>query len=699
MPRQLAWVLIGLCLFAAAASASAANLVIYDDASQNGFNSGCSFGGVANEFDFANTTPVHSGTYSVRFTPDSFNAISWCTPATYTSPTEYSGIDFWVNGGTTGGQNVDVVLGLAGNLAVAASLTSLNGGNPIPIGTWVHIQASFTSGPLAYSGQFDQISLQGEITGTIQPNIFFDDVSLLISASNLPDKIFGNGFEASRTIAPILIEPGVSACGGLTAERYTWQDTASRARSATLTHNDIGNAGHRGELCDYTYHTDAVSVRDVQELTAGNAGGFGYIVSHLVYGSAAFNAAIANDGDDSPLGHGFTGTYMRLLNGRHHAILRFQLNYPRWGVPASNVPTKYNVPVTIDWLIATGRDHPLWSVSYDLTEAPANAVEADSRAPYGDMAFDGAGSAAGYGNNVGGVAWGDHYKFTTTGAPPMTLTSTWDWSAPNTIPYVYLWTQNPAPDAEMGIVQSEDIAKQDAGSEFTSPFWTKTSATMTGCVGGNGNPIGTYLMPCVDYQWAYQANADDTDPNGGPAADKHLTWGTGYGFLGFTNYPGDGGANVAGGSRTSYSTHIVLGLHSPAPTSAQVTQVENAMLSTLSASVGTVLTSGPAGVNRVDPRNYQPAGYNRVYGTWDVDVGASANAATITLDTGGPVLKNPIFVLHNYTSPNPPTSVTLDAAPLAADAGYYATVDPVGLRLWITLNSDWAGSHPLVITP
>ncbi|HET8941746.1 MAG TPA: hypothetical protein VFN13_07150, partial [Rudaea sp.] len=417
-------------------------------------------------------------------------------------------------------------------------------------------------------------------------------------------------------------------------------------------------------------------------------------VSHLVYQSDAYNAAIANDGDDSPLGHGFAGTYTRLFQGRHHAILRFQLNYPRWGVPASNVPTKYNVPVTIDWLIATGQDHPLWSISYDLSAAPDKAIQADSRAPYGEMAFDGLGSAAGFGSNVAGVAWGDNYAFTTTGAPPMTLNSSWTWNQPNTIPYVYLWTTNPGPDAEMGIVQTEDIGKQDAASQFTSGFWGKTSATKTGC------PSEGYLMPCADYQWGYQANADGTGLNGG--GSKRLTWGTGYGFQGDSAYEGnDPNLTHVGWPRQSYSTRIVFGLHSQLPTRVQVAQVENVMASTLAASVGTVLTSGPAGVNRTDTRAYQPSGYNRVYGTWDVDVGASANTATINLNAPGTGVDNPIFVLHHHSA-NLPASVTLDGVALTADVDYYASIDAPNVdhadtRLWITINRHWTGSHSLSV--
>ncbi|MEO7323438.1 MAG: hypothetical protein ABIW82_01270, partial [Dokdonella sp.] len=193
---------IGLLFGANALYATAANLTVYDDQSENGFNDGCSFGGVPGDFNVANTVTVHTGTHSIRFTPDNFNAVSWCAPATYSAATDFTGIDFWVNGGTTGGQNVDVVLGLGVNSVIFASLTSLNGGNPIPAATWVHIQAPFTTGALMYAGQFDKISLQDE-SGAVQANMYFDDVALVgPSSAATGNYIFGDSFESEYMLVP-----------------------------------------------------------------------------------------------------------------------------------------------------------------------------------------------------------------------------------------------------------------------------------------------------------------------------------------------------------------------------------------------------------------------------------------------------------------------------------------------------------------
>ena len=179
---------------------ASADVVVYDDQSKNGFNQGCSFGGVPADFFFAATAPVHSGTRSIRFTPDNFNAVSWCTPATYSATSDYVGIDLWVNGGAGGGQNADIVLGLAGNPVASASLATLNGG-ALPANSWVHIQATFASA-LGYGAQFDQISLQDE-SGVTQANMYFDDVTL-VAAGSAPsgNSIFADSFEPEYLFVP-----------------------------------------------------------------------------------------------------------------------------------------------------------------------------------------------------------------------------------------------------------------------------------------------------------------------------------------------------------------------------------------------------------------------------------------------------------------------------------------------------------------
>jgi hypothetical protein len=217
---------------------AAADLLVYDDQSENGFNDGCSFSSVGGEIDVAEPTVVHSGTHSIRFTPDDYNAVSWCAPATYSATTDYTGIDFWVNGGAVGGQNVDVALGLGGNAVIAyASLTALNGGIPIPANTWTHIQATFASA-LAYSGQFDRISLQDE-SGVVQTDMYFDDV-LLIGAASGTNYIFGDSFEPEYMFVPQYNQGGTGAIK--VYQRTTNTSDFTLVNTATLPANANPNA-------------------------------------------------------------------------------------------------------------------------------------------------------------------------------------------------------------------------------------------------------------------------------------------------------------------------------------------------------------------------------------------------------------------------------------------------------------------------
>jgi endoglucanase len=181
-----------LLLLQVCVSAAAADIVVYDDVSHGGYDQGCSFGGTPADFDFANDDPVHSGKASIRFTAEGSNAVSWCTPLT--STVDVSGISFWVNGGASGGQNLELAFALSGGAKVQASLAALYG-QALPPDTWVQISASFDTAAMQYAGNFDQFWIQSN-TGTAQPDIYLDDVTLL---GRTPNEIFANGFEpASR---------------------------------------------------------------------------------------------------------------------------------------------------------------------------------------------------------------------------------------------------------------------------------------------------------------------------------------------------------------------------------------------------------------------------------------------------------------------------------------------------------------------
>ena len=514
----------------------------------------------------------------------------------------------------------------------------------------------------------------------------------------------------------LLVETDVTV-RAMTSDRFTWTDSMGQPRVAVLAHNDgqlgptSGGQNRGGTLREYRYRLPGGAERVIGPTTTTNTnhGGFGYVVSHRNEGSSGIA------GDDSPLGFRFSGSFERVATGRHHALFRFRQNYPRHSTTTAVPPnTRYQVPVTIDWFFATGRDHPLWAVTWDLGAATpdgldANELNDDSRAPYGELLIDGAIDDASR-NLTAGIAWGDRFRFTTPDVGPVTYNSPWTWNEPNTVPFVKVWTQGV--DATMGTVQTQTIEQHDAGGYFGTSEWGETSLTVPqACTIARGG-IDT-VMPC-DYNWPYQSinyefnhfgNSNNT------TRSTKLAWGTNFGFLGRTAYPIHGSSHpeiggpvpgnptASGWPRQSYSTYVVLGLHSEGPVEAQVAEIEAVQETTLTASVGTVAIEGPAGPGRDDDAIYQPAGWNHVYGLWTVDAVAGAADFNFSLANAA-TLTNPVIALRGWPGPLPPTEVRFNGGLLVPDVDYHASVFDDRDELLITLDRTLAGAaNRVVVTP
>jgi len=681
---------IGSFFALAAAYGRAADLTIYDDALENGFQD-YSYGGGS---DFSNTTPVHGGSHSIRLAGNDYNAVSFFHGGGVYALTDRPALRLWVHGGMAGGQALTLFLqnSGAGTIASVALNDYIDGGAPAA-GAWREADVPLAAIPVfAALGSYDRIDIQSDSDGT-QPTVYFDDVSLPSVAS---DAIFADGFDTggSSPIDGLAIDHDV-AVDGLLGDRFTWRDSASLPRTAVLAHNDggSGSGGTRGgELREFDYQAGAAT-RTVRPTDDG-FGGFGYVVSHP-YDDASH---CTGGGDSSSLGHFTAGHFQRVFEGRHHAIFRFTQNYPRYCT--ANAPAQqYDLPVTIDWVFSSGRDDPLWAITYDLSAVPAGRLEDDSRAPYGQLRIDGA-TSDGARAPIAGTAWGDYYKFIST-TDPVTFSSEWTWNQPNTVPYVALWASGV--DATMGVVQTQTIQQQDAGGYWGQDLWNHTSADGDGC-------DGNYVMPC-DYDWPFQSINYEIGV-GSPTQNARLAWGTNFGFLGQSQYRIRGNGEYGGGSngtalpgdpmapgwpKKSYSTYIVLGTHSSDPVGAQVRGVETVQGLALSAAVGAVATQGASGIADSTPRTLQPTGYDAVYGA--LAFTADGNRLDANIAVGSGTLRQPLLIVRGYAAALP-SSVTLNGVALAQDADYFPSVRSDAGELWLTLNRSLSGSaNRIVIAP
>lgn len=457
------------------------------------------------------------------------------------------------------------------------------------------------------------------------------------------------------------IEAGKNV-GGYLSDVVSYYDAICQLRTAALVRNDARDPGGSfgGILRTFTYAHGGVRRTVTGTGANGLWNGFGYVIAH--YGAG---------GDDAE-SRDTVGTYRTVLAGLHHAIHEF-----KWRIYPSGKP----VDVTVHWFFATGRSHPVYAITYDASPAGTNAVAADTRAPYGDMAFEGSPDG-----DVEGVGWGDKFKFRTTGAGAVTPQSTWDYTQPNRVPYALAWSASQ--DAEMGLVQTESWESHPAGGDYgggllAAACWGKTSATRGARCSGAG-----WTMPDASL-WPFQLNNWELPFT---TSSHRLAWGATYGAVGQTDYD-TFGKTSHGYPFTSYATTVVMGGHSEGAVAAQVDDADRASRATLSAARGTVAVQGPGGAGRNDAATFAHVGYSPVYGTWDID--ADGNAADVTLTSEG--LDHPILRLRKFTATAAPARVEVNGQVLVPHVDYFATVDPQSSLLWITLARVVSGPTRIVV--
>jgi hypothetical protein len=447
---------------------------------------------------------------------------------------------------------------------------------------------------------------------------------------------------------------------GYDSDVYRWLDADKLPRTAVLTRNSHMDPGgsHGGMLRQFRFHAGGTERVATGTGVRSRWNGWGYVVSH-------YDNLVARSADVS-------GTFRQALRGRHHTVHEFS-----WVLSMYPTPVK----ATVHWLLATGRDYPVYAITYDTSAAgPAGlAVAADSRAPYGDIAWDGDGTHA----LVDGVGWGDKYRFVSLDEP-LTAQSRWDYSQPNVVPYALSWSRQA--DAEMGAVQTLDWVHQNAGGSWLTNNWGRTYAQRV-----DAGQFGSWLMP-PNWNWPFQICQYEMDDRH-PTSSKRLAWGLMYGAVGKPSYWGYGyQSRLSGHPYQSYSVYMVMGQHSKGEVLGQVAQVEHMLKARLQAARGQLLSQGPGGVARSDSVRYPVAGYNSIYGTYELQADASG-AFELGMEAVGGAIENPVFRVHGLGGV--PACLMLDGKALAVDEDYFASYDEQERTLWLTLRRTWSGGHTL----
>ena len=158
------------------------NFSIYSDQLNNGFQN-WSWG--AN--NFSSTAPVHSGTNAISFNGATWEAISFWHQDF--NPAPYTYLTFWANGGSTGGQILQVYLQFGASNGPSYQLS------PLPTNSWQ--QFNLPLGTLGVAGITNLNRLNFQLTSYGKTNSFsLDDVNL---AATMPSPIHVN-VNAAQTL-------------------------------------------------------------------------------------------------------------------------------------------------------------------------------------------------------------------------------------------------------------------------------------------------------------------------------------------------------------------------------------------------------------------------------------------------------------------------------------------------------------------
>ena len=492
----------------------------------------------------------------------------------------------------------------------------------------------------------------------------------------------------------------VTSGNGYPAHQVQWTDSAGQPRTAIMVDQSANGPGYLYQL---TYQVNG-SPRVCAGTGITGYPGDGFVENHNTQGS-----------DNNSLDDSTPGTTTVVLSGPSHAIIAYSM--PTYQILGETIPT------TIYWFFADGRSHPIFAISQDA-RATAGNLGADTRSPYGSINFDGGDGSS----DVGGTSYGDTLKFVTLAAPPELVTGLSGWSDThtNTIPYAMEWVSTNEVDAEMGHVATLPITVQDQGADrdANATLDPRNQQALNGPMipyGASDTGPDAWAFQLLDYI-LHPDYGGDVQGTGASIQVNYskLAWGGNFGRVGGYNNGNaalnstqyskhyDSGANILTGTRVNgllmaYSVFVVLGTHSGSYTNGvvgqEVTQMENSALATFSALIGTVATSGPAGVENASSATitYIPAGYDPTYATWEIAAVTNTVNATLTPATNHP-LDHPVFVINGYTTNQLPAHIAVGSGLTTNGANFYATVDTNGQRLWITVNRVVSNSLNLIVT-
>jgi alpha-N-arabinofuranosidase len=174
------------CLTHASAARAQSDQAVYTDALVNGWQN-WSWATV----NLANTSPVQSGTDSISVSAGPYQALY--LHQTPFDSTLYASLVFWINGGATGGQLLQVQGTLNGTAQTVVALA------PLAANTWQQITIPLSSLGVQDQPDFDGFWIQDR-SGTTEPTFYVDTISITAQPPPSVVNVKVNAGQSVRTI-------------------------------------------------------------------------------------------------------------------------------------------------------------------------------------------------------------------------------------------------------------------------------------------------------------------------------------------------------------------------------------------------------------------------------------------------------------------------------------------------------------------
>jgi len=450
-------------------------------------------------------------------------------------------------------------------------------------------------------------------------------------------------FFAVSSFATVTFDRGAAGVNGFsTVDKITWTDSRGNPREVYFAKDLPGNNAAKGYITRYVYKTaSGTQVIANEHNSSDRISGLCITVDHNnVYDGQNYGWSIQK-------GQGHNYQQDAIVMTDNHLIYR--VKFSQWGNSG-----RESYDITVDYTFFSGVDYFIYAITYDTR---GQQFQDDARSPYSQFNWDGEGHCW---EPISGMRYGDNKKFA---ADNMNQTdpkqSSWTYGGSNLIPYVWEWITSR--DREIGKVQTQTFTQRP---------------TTTSTIGSSGTLAGIGV-----WNLAFQMNGYQE------WLGKRIAWGNPYGSLG-----SDGGF-------LSVSVAVLLNEHSVGGVAALIEETEKIHtggISFSSSGTGSVVTSGPKGSGNPTSTTYSPAGFNHVYRTWEYNADGNNNAA-FNFDIASGSYKSPVFVIHNWTSTDAPTSITRNGNALNENTDYYASVDETNQRLFLTLRGNLSASNEIVI--